>query len=216
MKLYLSSVAIPDPEGLFELLGKHDHITAASIRTAWDVYPSEKRDDLWPKFADKMFASNGISRTIIDLKDYKNNAKKLQKDLDVYDLIWVHGGNTFYLNYWAHLCNFADVIRELLEKGRVYGGESAGAVLACPNLHGIEFADDPTVAPKIIYEGLGLVDFGIVPHWDNEKFREAILQVQAEAEKFNSKIITIGDSDYVVVDGKTSQVKRADGIIEEC
>ena len=50
------------------------------------------------------------------------------------------------------------------------GGFSAGAVVATPTLRGIELMDDPTQIVEgypetVVWEGLGLVDFSIVPHF---------------------------------------------------
>ena len=75
------------------------------------------------------------------------------------------GGNTFYLNHKIHKTGFDELIKAALANGLVYGGTSAGAVVAEPTLHGVEFIDNPKDAPQVIWEGLGLVDFGIVPHW---------------------------------------------------
>src|SRR5690606_29223683 len=52
----------------------------------------------------------------------------------------------------------------------VYGGFSAGAVVAAPTLRGIDLMDDPAEVPagyesQATWDGLGLIDYSIVPHF---------------------------------------------------
>ena len=66
---------------------------------------------------------------------------------------------------------FDRVIQVLLaEDTLVYGGFSAGAVIAGPTLRGIDIMDNPNLVPDnydpaIIWDGLGLVPCSIVPHF---------------------------------------------------
>jgi dipeptidase E len=55
----------------------------------------------------------------------------------------------------------------------VYGGFSAGAVVATPTLRGIDLMDKPLqladgYRPAVIWEGLHLVNFSIVPHYQSD------------------------------------------------
>jgi dipeptidase E len=55
----------------------------------------------------------------------------------------------------------------------VYGGWSAGAAVAGRTLRGIDLMDDPTVVvggymTEPTWDGLGLVDYAIVPHFESE------------------------------------------------
>ncbi len=61
-------------------------------------------------------------------------------------MIWVMGGNTYCLRYEAQRSGLEAVIRDLLENGMVYGGDSAGALLAGTSIAGIESADNPAFA----------------------------------------------------------------------
>ena len=80
--------------------------------------------------------------------------------------------------------SFDDIINDLLAAGIVYGGESAGAAVAGKTLHGIELLDDPTDAPEVIWEGLGLVEYGLLPHWRREKYLGRIEQAHDEMQQF--------------------------------
>lgn len=198
MKLYLASLGIPHPDPLIQLIGKSEGIRAASIRDAWDPYPDERKRE-WTDKAEASFARIRAEVEIVSLQEYDGNPDSLQEKLDGFDLVWLHGGNSFYLNYRAQRCGLPRVLRELLSKGLVYGGESAGACVAGPDLHGIEFADDPAEAPEPIYEALGLTDFAVIPHWGNEKYRAVLEKCKEESERYGRKVITLSDTQAIVV-----------------
>ena len=44
-------------------------------------------------------------------------------------------------------------------------------------------ADDPTQAKKIIYDGLGLTDFVVLPHWGSGEFGEILKTTKVELQK---------------------------------
>jgi dipeptidase E len=181
MKLYLSSLVIPNSKELFALLPKNGSLSVAIIPNAWDVYPKEKRQ---PEIdgLQKTFSELGITPKLIDIANIQGD--KLQAELAEHSLVWVMGGNSFYLAHLVNQAGMASFLPSLLEQDLVYGGESAGAVLACPTLHGVELLDDPKEAPEVIWDGLGLVDFGIVPHWGMEKYAELLEKCKVEMEKY--------------------------------
>ncbi len=54
------------------------------------------------------------------------------------NIIHIEGGNTFYLLKIIKETGFGEILKELLEEGKVYIGTSAGAYIMCPT---IEVAD---------------------------------------------------------------------------
>jgi peptidase E len=96
-----------------------------------------------------------------------------------------------------HKSGFSDIIIRFLDNGMVYGGESAGAVVAGSTLKGVDQVDDPKEAPGVVWEGLGLMDKGIIPNWGWEKYAteiKAAREVMAET----TEIIMI-DNDHAVI-----------------
>jgi len=59
---------------------------------------------------------------------------ELRKALKDMDAVWVEGGNTFYLLKAIKESGFAKVIKELIDKGLIYFGSSAGACVTCPTI----------------------------------------------------------------------------------
>lgn len=62
------------------------------------------------------------------------NENELRKALDGHDIIMVEGGNTFYLLKAIRESGFENVAKDLIAKGVVYIGSSAGSYVACPSI----------------------------------------------------------------------------------
>ena len=62
------------------------------------------------------------------------NENELKKALGGHDIIMVEGGNTFYLLKAIRESGFENVVRNLIAKGVVYIGSSAGSYVACPSI----------------------------------------------------------------------------------
>ncbi len=205
MKLYLSSLGVPNTVELLRQLPKKAELSVAIIPNAWDVYSADRRVSEIAKTKDS-FVAMGTRPQLVDITKLSGDA--LQAEIAKHDLLWVMGGNSFYLNYYVHESGLSVCIKALLNEGIVYGGESAGAVLACPTLHGVELLDDPALAPKLIWEGLGLIRDGIVPHWGLEKYADKLEQCKTEMEKYVN-VITLSNDQALVVDGLSMRLVKA-------
>ena len=62
------------------------------------------------------------------------NENELKKTLDGHDIIMVEGGNTFYLLKAIRESGFENVVKDLIARGVVYIGSSAGSYVACPSI----------------------------------------------------------------------------------
>ena len=63
-----------------------------------------------------------------------NDQKSLTSKLSSKDALWHGGGNTFYLRWILSNTGADEVITKLVRHGLVYGGGSAGAIVAGPTL----------------------------------------------------------------------------------
>lgn len=205
MKLYLSSYRIPTPRDLIDLIGKEKKdIKVALIPNAKDYY-AERPRSLKIHDVVKDFEEIGLNDIeIVDLREYKD-PRKLFEILKDYHLIWVAGGNTFILRHEMEKSGFDEAIRKLLAKGIVYGGESAGALVAGNSLRGVEFADDPEFAEKVISKGLNLTPHFVLPHIDSADFGSAIEQAK-DAHKHDSSMILLKDTQALVINGEKEKV----------
>lgn len=196
MKLYLSSVGMPDRTAYVGLFTKDQPRRVAIIPTAWNVAPAAKSAPFIQSMLDT-FTELNFTTTTVDLADFGSKRAELQAVLTDITAIWVTGGNTFYLNYWMRESGFDKLLPDLLAKGVVYGGESAGSVVAGKTLHGIEVLDDPSEAPEVIWPGLNLVDYGIIPHWGEQKYADRSQQAYDEMRLF-SPAKTLRDGQYLL------------------
>lgn len=197
MKLYLSSYRIPTPDELFALLGKSPvDCKVAIIPNAKDYkLPEERAASLDELIYD--LAKFGFKTEVVDLRDYEE-AETLHEALKGADVIWAAGGNTFVLRAEMHRSGFDQIVRQLLEGGVVYCGESAGAIVAGPTLEGSEIGDDPGHADEVIKEGLGLTDKIIVPHADSPEFIEYINHMKQQYAG-DSRVVYLNDDQALVI-----------------
>jgi len=172
MRLYLSSYRFGGhAASLLTLLPGRRR--AAIVENALDYITPElrahHRQHVYDPAAD--FARLGIAAEFLDLRAYFDAPEALGDRLAQFDLVWVMGGNSFVLRRAMRQSGFDRVIGDMLRTDRIaYGGFSAGAVVAGPSLRGIELIDDPWEVPTgydepVIWHGLGLTPFVVVPHF---------------------------------------------------
>ena len=102
------------------------------------------------------------------------------------DVIFVGGGNTFFLLQELRRSGADQILIREVEKGKLYIGESAGSIITCPDIGYCADMDSPEKAPNLTdYTGLDLVDFYIVPHIGNEEMGEA---AEKAVEKYGSEL----------------------------
>ena len=116
----------------------------------------------------------------------------IERTLQSCDLIYVSGGNTFYLLQELEKSGAKTIILEQVKGGKPYIGESAGSIIMAPN---ISYAKDMDVAEKAApqlksFEGLGLVDFYPLPHYKSFPFEEVTEKMLVKYAKLGLKPIT--------------------------
>ena len=206
MKLFLSSQAISEAQApyLVKLVGKPAaQIKLALIENAADV---ERGSKTWLARNRALITSHGFDVELVDLKDYRGKPDALRQKLAHKDVVWLGGGNTFYLRWLLRETGTDELITELVKQGVVYGGGSAGAIVAGPTLKHFEAADEPHKAPELLLAGLQLTNTVVVPHADNEKYAP-IVKVIAEklqADGYQTALLT--DAQALVVNGNNQEI----------
>lgn len=176
MKLYLSSYEIGNhPDLLQNLIGKNKK--TAMIPNALDFATDLERRSKSEGREIESLKELGLSVDRLDLKDYFEKEELLRKKISEYGLIWVIGGNTFLLRSAFEQSGFDNIIIEFSKdeskKDIVYGGFSAGCCVISRTLKGLELVDEPKTVKdiykkKIIWEGLGLINYTFVPHYRSD------------------------------------------------
>lgn len=133
-----------------------------------------------------------------------DNNFNFQEFLSSYDFIFVSGGTAFILTYWMNKTGSREIIRKLIQEGKVvYGGESAGAIFAYKELDTYKELDHPERALEKIDEGLGVIDFAPIPHWENEEFQQGLESIKNKFEAKGVKTYTITDEQGLFVEDST-------------
>ncbi|OSQ26369.1 hypothetical protein CCON61_00155 [Campylobacter concisus] len=92
------------------------------------------------------------------------------------DIIYISGGNTFYLLNELRKSRVWQAIKNAVKAGKIYIGESAGAIVAAPDTRYATPMDEnsPNMSD---FTGLNLVDFCVVPHFGCEPFTQATHEI---------------------------------------
>jgi dipeptidase E len=137
---------------------------------------------------------------IVEEYDIEGKSKsEVLADLSSFDIIYVQGGNTFYLLEAMHKVDFANIIRQLLDQGVIYIGESAAACVAGPDIKPALWLtnDNEKVGLKDL-TGLFLVNFGVIPHFTG-KLPES---VGKEVMKAPYDVKYLRDDQLIYINGK--------------
>lgn len=127
--------------------------------------------------------------------------EEVREMLDNTNVVFVSGGNTFYLLQEMRKSGFTELIAEYIKKGIIYIGSSAGSVVAGPDISLVKDLDDAKAAPELTdYAGLNLIDIVVLPHWGSDHFREHYSNAMKSNYKIGNKIILLTDEQYLLVD----------------
>ncbi len=202
MKLLLTSSGLSNPSiinAFLELLGKpFADSSLLFITTAAnpETDKSYQVDDL-----QQLQSQNFKSITPYDISQH-DLADVKQKIAD-HDVIWVSGGNTFYLLDQFRKTGLFEIF-EYLIKDKIYGGISAGSIIATPSIKVafVEPADTNSVGLQD-FTGLKLVDFEISPHSPGMVTLENTI---AYSSNISRPIYALDDQSAIKVDGDKIEV----------
>ena len=137
----------------------------------------------------KTFEDFGYEVENFDVSIFSEEVAK--EKLSKAKIVFISGGNTFYLLQELKRKNLITYLEERIENGLLYIGESAGSVIAAPDIEYASIVDDKTLATELDdYIGLNLVDFYIVPHFEEEPFVESSRNtVELYKDKLDLKLI---------------------------
>lgn len=122
------------------------------------------------------------------------------------DYIYVAGGNTFFLLQEMNQSGAGDLIKEQIHAGKLFIGESAGAILLAPDIEYSKDTDNPFAAPQLkTFEALNIIDFYPVPHYNNEPLKEAVDKVISKYGEV-LPLVPFSNSQAILITGKEKQI----------
>jgi dipeptidase E len=226
MKLLLTSNGLSNASianALEELVGKpRTDIKIAFIPTA--AFPEDE-----DKHQSRDWLVNDLYRIkefcgfidVVSLADLSH--EQVLARLEYADVIFVGGGNTFYLSYCMEQAGLFEKLPELL-KTRVYAGISAGSMIATPT---IRTASQAINSPDVFYDeeyeefgpegrslgkSFGLVDFAVRPHYKSKMFPKVKGDfLEAIAKDIKIPLYALDDMSAVkVIDDEIEVVSEGD------
>lgn len=138
---------------------------------------------------------------IVDVLELSTAAsQEINQKLMNNDFIYVTGGNTFFLLQELKRTGADQIIIDQVFAGKLYIGESAGAMVTSPNITYVQMMDSIEEAPNLkSLDALGLVDFYTVPHHTNPPFAE-ITQEILDTYSSTLKLKAISNHEAIVVE----------------
>lgn len=153
---------------------------------------------------------------IVSLSDLSK--EQLLERLEYADVIFIGGGNAFYLSYLMEKTSLFDMLPKLLEN-RVYGGISAGSMIATDSIRSASGAiNHPDLFHDKEYDELGpkgrsagrsakLVKFVIRPHFNSKNFPNIRGDYLEEiAKDVDVPLYAIDDASAIKIDGDKIEV----------
>lgn len=199
-KLFLASVAAYTIERFITFLNINPkESVVAFIPTASNIYPDWNPTEDRNKLIELGFK-------VKDINIENKNKAELLKEMNNIDIIFVAGGNVFYLLQEVRKSKFDEIIYEFIERGVPYIGSSAGTLLVGPSVELALNIDNQNEATELVsYKALNLVDFVVLPHYDDERFK---YKIDANLKKIsiNYKTVKITDFQAVIINGQDVQI----------
>lgn len=208
MRLFLTSHDFGNHgDALLNLMG-HGR-KALLITNARDYYPEDRRlSDVSKKM--EIMEQAGIEAKELDLRKYFGKKDELSAFINSYapDLIFAIGGNAFLLSAAYHLSGFDEIVLGDLKQDKyVYGGNSAGAMVAADTLkyYGHDHLSPEAVSSiygvDAVLDGLGLIDGYVIAHADVPEHLSTTKTYRERIENDGKKAILLNQLSAIVVDG---------------
>lgn len=125
-------------------------------------------------------------------------AEEVSAAVHAADIIFVGGGNTFYLLEEVKRTGFDTAVKEAMAEGKIYIGSSAGSVLAAPDISYVELFDDRKKAVLSDMRGIGLVNFSILPHIGNPNYSKLHTRVLNDYRDSSYQLVPLRDDQFAI------------------
>lgn len=150
-----------------------DTINRKSIKTVSFIDVANHVEE-YKGYVEKAKVAFNEHAVTLEVIDFSQSTADIINQLERNDLIYISGGNTFYLLQMLNEKKLTNVIVDLINNGKPYVGESAGSVILAKNIDYLEDMDDVTKAKNLTnFSGLNLINFYPLPHFGNPPFQES-------------------------------------------
>ena len=200
MKIFLTSQASNVLEHICKRFPKvPDDYSLAFVSTASNPYDNptwmRKDKDKLEKLGFNLFEIDIEGKTLTELKKLLSNI----------DIIFVAGGDTFFLLEKVKKSGFDKLLRQLMKKDIVYIGSSAGSVILSPDIEPDKFFDEGNSNLKDT-SAIGLIEFFPLPHYNNKNYKALNDKIIKEYKNWKYRIVPLTDTQYIYIKNKEYEV----------
>jgi len=204
MKLFLASSLDKTLPFLKNLLShKEIETKVAFVANAADHY----EDQWWVDIDRKKFKELGYQIIEIDLRKISQNEfSNILKDIKI---LHVCGGSVFYLMNLIREKGLNQIITDAVKnESIVYTGTSAGSIIASHLIKPFSYDEEEKrfISDDTKYSGLGLINFGIVPHCNNVMFIDENKKIIEHLSENIEPLIFIQDNQAIWVENDTFKI----------
>ena len=154
-------------------------IPTASIHEDYTGYVGSARK-LFKKLDAKLIECDISNEKIPNIKEFLEDS----------DVIYFTGGNSFFLIDQLRKTGVDVFLKQELKKGKLFVGESAGAIVCAPTISYIEIMDSiPVDYSQSDYKGLNIIDFYVLPHYLTAPFKKITEQIMEKYSNLDIKAI---------------------------
>lgn len=200
--LFLTSIAGDVLDDIVKKIPKDPkEYNLAFIITAAEVYTG----DLWWIEKDR----NKLTQLGFNITEFSITGlikSEIEEKLKNIDIVFVAGGNHLYLLDQVIKTGFDQILLEKSKKDLIYIGSSAGSVIMGKRVDVIATKEELSYFLKLKSDGIGLVDFTIVPHWGRPKYQQFYLELFEKFYKTNTKLVLLRDNQYLLVQGEDYKI----------
>lgn len=138
---------------------------------------------------------------------------KIDESVSVQELeraacVCISGGNIFYLLQELKKKHLTALLARRIREGMFYIGESAGAIIASPDIEYTQIMDDKTVAPELTdYTALNVFDHSVLPHLGEYPFETSSCET-LQRYRNSLKLIPLNNHEAVLVNDQGYTVLR--------
>lgn len=204
--LLLTSAGMQVKDEILKLLPK----PANQIKLAHIITASKAEENTqYVKKDSKAMMELGFQVAEVDIEGKAE--KELRELLKDFDIVYVQGGNTFYLLKTIRESGFESVLRELIEQGKIYIGVSAGSIIMGPTIEVATWkgVDDRNKVKMTDFTALRFVSFNIFVHYAEEQ--EELVRSEVKKSPYSTRILT-DDQAFLIQDDKVTFVGKGEEI----
>lgn len=143
-----------------------------------------------------VFKKLGSELTEIDISTA--DSKNITQAFETADVIYFTGGNSFFLIDQLRKTGTNTLLKQQLQRGALFIGESAGAIVCAPEISYIEKMNPiPEDYSQSDYTGLGLINFYVLPHYLTAPFKKVTAEI---IQSFtNIELCAINNAQAIIV-----------------